>query len=213
MKIFIDTANIEEIRKAVQMGVIDGVTTNPSLLAKEKGGFERIVKEILSLADGPVSLEVISKDADGMVEEAVKLSKLSKNVVVKIPMTAEGLKAVQKLNPKGVKTNVTLVFSANQALLAAKSGATYVSIFIGRLDDIGHDGMQVVRDSVAIFKMHNFASEIIVASIRHPLHVIEAAKSGAQVATIPFAVIEKMMQHPLTDIGLERFLSDWRKVK
>jgi transaldolase len=213
MKIFIDTANIEEIRKAVQMGVIDGVTTNPSLLAKEKGGFERIVKEILSLADGPVSLEVISKDADGMVEEAVKLSKLSKNVVVKIPMTAEGLKAVQKLNSKGVKTNVTLVFSANQALLAAKSGATYVSIFIGRLDDIGHDGMQVVRDSVAIFKMHNFASEIIVASIRHPLHVIEAAKSGAQVATIPFAVIEKMMQHPLTDIGLERFLSDWRKVK
>ena len=213
MKIFIDTANIEEIRKAVQMGVIDGVTTNPSLLAKEKGGFERIVKEILSLADGPVSLEVISKDADGMVEEAVKLSKLSKNVVVKIPMTAEGLKAVQKLNPKGVKTNVTLVFSANQALLAAKSGATYVSIFIGRLDDIGHDGMQVVRDSVAIFKMHNFASEIIVASIRHPLHVIEAAKSGAQAATIPFAVIEKMMQHPLTDIGLERFLSDWRKVK
>lgn len=213
MKIFIDTANVEEIRKAVQMGVIDGVTTNPSLLAKEKRGFEETVREILSLVDGPVSLEVISKDAEGMVREAVRLSKLSKNVVVKIPMTAEGLKAVQRLGPRNVKTNVTLVFSANQALLAAKSGATYVSIFIGRLDDIGHDGMQVVRDSVAIFKTHNFASEIIVASIRHPLHVIEAAKSGAQVATIPFAVIEKMMQHPLTDIGLERFLSDWRKMK
>ncbi len=213
MKIFIDTANIEEIKKANEWGVIDGVTTNPTLVAKEGKDFKSLINEILGIVDGPISVEVISTDSKGMVKEAVEMSKWSKNVVVKIPMIPEGLKAVKILNENGVKTNVTLVFSVNQALLAAKAGATYVSPFIGRLDDIGHEGMQIVRDLVNIYKLYEFETEIIVASIRHPLHVIESAKAGANVATIPFGVIEKMFKHPLTDIGLEKFLEDWKKLE
>ena len=213
MKIFIDTANIEEIKKANDWGVIDGVTTNPSLVAKEGREFKELIREIVNIVNGPISVEVISTSAEGMVKEAVELSKWSQNIVVKIPMIPEGLKAVKILSAKGIKTNVTLVFSGNQALLAAKAGATYVSPFIGRLDDIGHDGMQIVRDMVEVFNTYNFKTEVIVASIRHPLHVIEAAKAGAHVATVPFKVIEKMFKHPLTDIGLERFLEDWKKVK
>jgi len=212
MKIFIDTANIDEIRKANDWGVIDGVTTNPSLVAKEGRGFDEVVREIISLIDGPISLEVIILQSDEMIKEAIEMSGWSKNVVIKIPMTPEGLKAVKILNTKKIKTNATLVFSANQGILAAKAGATYVSPFIGRLDDIGHDGMQVVRDMVTIFNIYHFKTEIIVASIRHPLHVIEAAKAGAHVVTIPFNVIEKMFSHPLTDAGLAKFLSDWKKV-
>jgi transaldolase len=199
MKIFIDTANLDEIRKANEWGIIDGVTTNPTLVAKENKDFKEIVQEIIRIVDGPISVEVISTDAEGMIKEAVEMSEWSQNIVVKIPMIPEGLKAVKILNTRNIKTNVTLVFSVNQALLAAKAGATYVSPFIGRLDDIGHDGMQIVRDMVGIFNCYNFKTEIIVASIRHPLHVIEAAKTGAHVATIPFSVIEKMFDHPLTD--------------
>ena len=212
MKIFIDTANIDEIRKANDWGVIDGVTTNPSLVAKERRGFDEVVREIISIIDGPISLEVISLQSDGMIKEAIEMSGWSKNVVIKIPMTPEGLKAVKILNAKNIKTNVTLVFSVNQAILAAKSGATYVSPFIGRLDDIGQEGMQIVRDMVTIFNIYHYKTEIIVASVRHPLHVIEAAKAGAHVATIPYNVIEKMFSHPLTDAGLEKFLNDWKKV-
>lgn len=212
MKIFIDTANLDEIRKANEWGIIDGVTTNPTLVAKENKDFKEIVQEIIRIVDGPISVEVISTDAEGMIKEAVEMSEWSQNIVVKIPMIPEGLKAVKILNTRNIKTNVTLVFSVNQALLAAKAGATYVSPFIGRLDDIGHDGMQIVRDMVGIFNCYNFKTEIIVASIRHPLHVIEAAKTGAHVATIPFSVIEKMFDHPLTDIGLKNFLKDWKKV-
>lgn len=213
MKIFIDTANIEEIRTANEWGVIDGVTTNPTLVAKEGKDFKALINEILGIVDGPISVEVISTDSEGMVKEALDMSKWSENIVVKIPMIPEGLKAVKTLNESGVKTNVTLVFSVNQAILAAKAGATYVSPFIGRLDDIGHDGMQIIRDMVLIYKLYDFKTEIIVASIRHPLHVIESAKTGAHAATIPFGVIEKMLKHPLTDIGLEKFLKDWGKVK
>jgi len=212
MKIFIDTANIDEIRKANDWGVIDGVTTNPSLVAKEGRGFDAVVREIIIIIDGPISLEVISLQSEEMVKEAIEMSGWSKNVVIKIPMIPEGLKAVKILNAKNIKTNVTLVFSVNQAILAAKAGATYVSPFIGRLDDIGHDGMQIVRDMVTIFAIYHFKTEIIVASVRHPLHVIEAAKAGAHVATIPFNVIEKMFTHPLTDAGLSKFMSDWKKV-
>ncbi len=212
MKIFIDTANLDEIRKANEWGVIDGVTTNPSLVAKENRDFREMVRKIVGVVNGPISLEVISTDAEGMVKEAVHLSKLSHNIVVKIPMIPEGLKAVKILNGRNVKTNVTLIFSVNQALLAAKAGATYVSLFIGRLDDIGHEGMQIVRDMVKIFTFYNFKTEVIVASIRHPMHVIEAAQAGAHIATVPFDVIEKMFKHPLTDAGLERFLKDWEKV-
>jgi len=212
MKIFIDTANIEEIRTANEWGVIDGVTTNPTLVAKEGKDFKSIVNQILSIVDGPISVEVISTDSKGMVKEALDMAKWSKNIVIKIPMIPEGLKAVKILNEKGIKTNVTLVFSVNQAILAAKAGATYVSPFIGRLDDIGHDGMQIIKDLVEIYKKYGFKTEIIVASVRHPLHVIESAKIGAHVATIPYGVIEKMFKHPLTDIGLEKFLKDWKKV-
>lgn len=212
MKIFIDTANIDEIRTANEWGVIDGVTTNPTLVAKEGKDFKSTVNQILSIVDGPISVEVISTDSKGMVKEALDMAKWSKNIIIKIPMIPEGLKAVKILNEKGVKTNVTLVFSVNQAILAAKAGATYVSPFIGRLDDIGHDGMQIIRDMVQIYKLYDFKTEIIVASVRHPLHVIESAKIGAHVATIPYSVIEKMFKHPLTDIGLEKFLKDWKKV-
>lgn len=213
MKIFIDTANIDEIKKANEWGIIDGVTTNPTLVAREGKDFKTLIDEILSMVDGPISVEVISTDAEGMVKEALETSQWSKNVVVKVPMIPEGLKAVKILNDKGIKTNTTLIFSVNQAILAAKAGATYVSPFIGRLDDLGQDGMQIVRDLVKIFNIYNFKTEVIVASIRHPLHVIEAAEAGAHVATIPFGVIEKMFKHPLTDIGLESFLNDWKKVK
>jgi len=212
MKIFIDTANIEEIKAANEWGIIDGVTTNPTLVAKEGKDFKSMVNQILSIVDGPISVEVISTDSEGKVKEALVMSKWSKNIVIKIPMIPDGLKVVKILNEKGIKTNVTLVFSVNQALLAAKAGATYVSPFIGRLDDIGHDGMQIIRDMVQIYKLYDFKTEIIVASVRHPLHVIESAKIGAHVATIPYSVIEKMFKHPLTDIGLEKFLNDWKKV-
>lgn len=213
MKFFIDTANVREIKDAKELGIVDGVTTNPSLIAKEGRPFSDIIKDITSIVDGPISVEAVSLKKDDMVEEARELAKLGENIVIKIPMTKDGIKATRVLSKEGIKTNVTLVFSANQALLAAKVGATYVSPFIGRLDDAGHDGIQVVRDAVEIFNNYDLSTEVIVASIRHPLHVIEAGKTGAQVSTIPFNVIEKMFKHPLTDAGLKKFLEDWKDVK
>lgn len=213
MKFFIDTANVEEIKKGLEMGLVDGVTTNPTLIAKEKREPESLMREIVSLVPGPVSLEALSKDADGMVEEAERLSSFGANVVVKIPMTEEGIKAVKRLTDKGVKTNVTLIFHPLQALIAAKSGATYVSPFIGRLDDISTRGMDLVKDILAIFRNYGFKTEVIVASIRHPLHVLEAGLLGAHVATIPFHVLIQLMRHPMTDVGLERFLKDWESLK
>lgn len=212
MKFFIDTANISEIRKAWEVGVIDGVTTNPSLMSKEERNPEELLREICSIVDGPVSAEAVSLKSEEMVREAEALSKIHKNIVVKIPMTEEGLKAVKKLSAAGIKTNVTLVFSSAQALLAAKAGATYVSPFVGRLDDIGHAGMNLINEMMDIFDNYMFDAQIIVASIRNPLHVIEAAKMGAHVATIPYSVITQLIKHPLTDIGIERFLKDWEKV-
>ena len=211
MKFFLDTANLDEIKKAVAWGIIDGVTTNPTLVAKEKKDFKGLLLEILKIIDGPVSVEAVSPDAAGMVKEAEEFSKWSPNVVVKIPMTPEGIKAVKVLAGKGIKTNVTLVFSSNQALLAAKAGATYVSPFIGRLDDAGHEGMQVVMEIMEIYNNYAFDTEVIVASIRHPLHVTEAARCGADIATIPYAVLEKLFAHPLTDKGLEIFNRDWER--
>jgi len=211
MKIFIDTANIDEIKTANEWGIIDGVTTNPTLVAREGKDFRTLIEVILGIVDGPISVEVISTDAEGMVREALETSQWSENVVVKVPMIPEGLKAIKILSDKGIKTNATLIFSVNQAHLAAKAGATYVSPFIGRLDDIGQDGMQMVRDLVGIYNLYDIKTEIIVASIRSPMHVMESAKAGAHVATIPFGVIEKMFKHPLTDSGLECFLSDWKK--
>jgi transaldolase len=214
MKFFIDTANLEEIKKAESYGVIDGVTTNPSLVAKEGDiDFQTRIKEICDIVDGPVSAEVVALEADKMIEEARELAEIASNVVVKIPMTMEGLKAVKTLSEEGINTNVTLVFSANQALLAAKAGATYVSPFIGRLDDRAANGMDLVREIVQIFDNYGMDTEIISASIRHPMHVKEAALAGADIATIPFGVIEKLSQHPLTDIGIERFLDDWNKTQ
>jgi len=212
MKIFIDTANLEHIREVNSWGILDGVTTNPTLVAKEDRDFGDIIREICSIVDGDVSAEAVSMDADGMVKEARELSKMHKNVVVKIPMTSEGLKAVKVLSGEGIRTNVTLVFSPNQALLAAKAGATYVSPFVGRLDDINHSGMDLVRDIVAIFDVHGYDAQVIAASIRHPLHVTEAALAGAHVATIPYDVLKKMLRHNLTDEGIQRFLKDWEKV-
>lgn len=212
MKIFIDTANTEEIRKANDLGVICGVTTNPSLISKEGRDFKTVIDEIVNIVDGPVSAEVISLDADGMVDEAVPLAEMNKNIVIKIPMTAEGLKAVKRLSAMGIKTNVTLIFSAAQALLAARAGASYVSPFLGRLDDINCDGLTLIEDIVTIFDRHKIDTEIIAASIRHPMHVTEAAKLGAHIATIPYKVIEQMIKHPLTDIGIEKFLNDWNKL-
>jgi transaldolase len=213
MKIFIDTANIDHIREANSWGVIDGVTTNPTLIAREKRSFKELVREICAVVDGPISTEVISENSDGMIEEARELAKIHKNIVIKIPMTKEGLKATKRLTKEGIKVNVTLVFSANQALMAAKAGATYVSPFIGRLDDIGHVGMDLVREIVAIFDSYaDLKTKVIVASIRHPLHVIDAAIVGAHVATVPYNVLEKMLKHSLTDIGIQRFLDDWKKV-
>jgi transaldolase len=212
MKIFIDTANINEIREAYSWGVIDGVTTNPSLIAKEGKDFRKVIEEICSIVDGPISAEAVSMDAEGMIKEARELSKIHKNIVVKIPMTKEGLKAVKKVSSEKIKTNMTLIFSPNQALLAAKAGATYVSPFVGRLDDISHIGMDLVGQIVEIFDNYAFETEVIVASIRNPLHVVEAAMMGAHVATIPFNVLEQMLKHPLTDIGIKKFLEDWVKV-
>ena len=212
MKIFLDTANVEQIREAASWGIIDGVTTNPSLIAKEGRDFKEVVREICEIVDGPISAEVISLDADGMVEEARELAKIHKNIVIKIPMTVEGLKAVKRLSAEGIKTNVTLVFSANQALLAMKAGATYVSPFVGRLDDIGHVGMDLVAQIMDIIDNYGFETEVIVASVRHPTHVLEAALLGAHIATVPYAVLEKMAKHPKTDEGIERFLKDWEKV-
>lgn len=209
MKLFIDTANINEVKEINEWGVISGVTTNPSLIAKEGKDFKEVVKEIAHIIDGPISAEVISLDKDGMLQEARELAKIHPNIVIKIPMTAEGLKAVKILSKEGIKTNVTLIFSANQALLAALAGASYVSPFIGRLDDISNDGMKIVEDIVQIFDFHNIKTEIIAASIRHPIHVLEAAKAGAHIVTIPYKVFLQMLNHPLTDIGIEKFLKDW----
>lgn len=212
MKFFIDSANIGEIREAVSLGMCDGVTTNPSLLAKEKRKFDEVVREILELVSGPVSLEVVSADAKGMIAEAKKLAKLSDNVVIKIPMSSEGLKTTKILNDAGIKVNETLIFSPLQALMAAKAGAAYVSPFVGRLDDISQYGMDIVEQTISIFDNYDFDTEIIVASVRHPLHVLDAALMGADIATIPFKVIEQLARHPLTDIGIKKFLDDWKKV-
>ena len=212
MKIFVDTADINEIREAQKLGVVDGVTTNPTLISKTGRSFDEVVKGICREVSGPVSLEAISLDSEGLVVEAKKLSKISKNVVVKIPMISEGLKAVKILSKENIKTNVTLVFSPLQALLAAKAGASYVSPFVGRLDDIGHVGMDVVNQTLEIYGNYGFETEVIVASIRSPIHVNDAALMGAHVATIPFKVIQQLSKHPLTDIGIDKFLKDWEKV-
>lgn len=212
MKFFIDTANLDEIRTADEWGLIDGVTTNPTLIAKEKCDFKTRISEICSLIDGPVNAEVVSLDAAGMVSEGTELAKIHKNIVVKAPMTLEGLKAVKKLSAEGIKTNVTLVFSPVQALMAAKAGATYVSPFVGRLDDISQNGMDIIAHILEIYFNYGFDTEIIAASIRHPVHVLESARMGAHVATIPFKVLEQLSKHPLTDIGIDRFLKDWEKV-
>ncbi len=212
MKIFIDTANLEEIKKAWELGLIDGVTTNPSLLSKEGRDPISLLEEICKIVDGPVSAEAVSLNFDDMVAEAMELSKIASNIVIKIPMTEDGLLAVRKLAQDGIRTNVTLIFSPTQALLAAKAGATYVSPFVGRLDDIGPSGMNLVEDIQIIFENYSFRTEIIVASIRNPLHVLEAAKIGADIATIPYSVIKQLIKHPLTDIGIEKFLKDWEKL-
>jgi transaldolase len=212
MKIFIDTANIDEIREANSLGIIDGVTTNPSLIAKEGRNFIAVIKEICSIVDGPISAEAVSSKADDIVKEAIDLSKIHKNIVVKIPIMPEGLKATKVLSKSGVNTNLTLCFSPAQALLAAKAGAAYVSPFIGRLDDIGQVGMDLVRDIKTIFTNYNFKTQVIVASIRNPIHVLEAARIGADIATIPYNVLMGLVKHPLTDIGIERFLKDWQNV-
>jgi transaldolase len=213
MEFYIDTAEIEAIKKYWDMGVIDGVTTNPTLIARSGRVFSEVVAEIANIVEGPISIEAVSDTAEDLVKESMKLAEYGDHIVIKIPMTAEGLKATKDLTKLGVKTNVTLVFSASQALLAAKAGASYVSIFVGRLDDRGHDGMDVVWESSQIFQNYELPSKIITASIRHPRHVIEAAKAGSQVATIPPAILDKMITHPLTDDGLERFAKDWASVK
>ncbi|WP_136796043.1 MULTISPECIES: fructose-6-phosphate aldolase [Desulfosediminicola] len=211
MKFFIDTANIDEIKKGVEMGMVDGVTTNPSLIAKESKPFEEIIKEICSVVDGPVSAEVVSLDAPGMVAEAKELAKIGDNIVIKVPMIIEGIKAVKQLTAEGIKTNVTLVFSCAQALLAAKAGASFVSPFVGRLDDIGAPGMELIGDIATMYDNYGYTSEIIVASVRSPQHVVDSALIGADIATIPLKVIEQLAKHPLTDKGMEQFLADWEK--
>ena len=212
MKIFLDTANIESIKRYNDMGAVDGVTTNPTLLSKEKGHPAEIMREITKLIKGPVNLEVVGTETDGMIEEAHRLAKFGPNVIVKIPMIPEGLKAVRQLREEGIKTNVTLIFSSNQALLAAKAGASYVSPFIGRIDDIGHDGMEIIKEIVQIFANYKFDTEVLVASVRHPVHVVDAAKIGAHIVTLPPEILGKMMLHPLTEKGLNSFLSDWEKI-
>ncbi len=213
MQFFIDTANIDEIKEANSMGMVDGVTTNPSLIAKENGDFISIITQICKIIKGPVSAEVISLDSEGMVKEARELAKISDNIVVKIPMTIDGLKATQKLSQEGIKTNVTLIFSPLQALMAAKAGATYVSPFIGRLDDLSQEGMVVVEQIVEIFQNYGYETQVIVASIRNPLHVLDSALLGADVATIPFNVLSKLAAHPMTDKGIKAFLNDWQNAQ
>ena len=213
MKIFLDTANIDEIRQAASLGVLDGVTTNPSLVAKESGEFRDMLREICSIVDGPVSAEVVAIDTEGMLREGRDLARIHQNIVVKIPMLPAGLRAIHQLRKEGIRTNCTLIFTPNQALLAAKAGAAMVSPFIGRLDDVSATGMDVIRDISAIFSNYDFETEILTASVRHPLHVIEAALAGSDIATMPYKVLEQMCKHPLTDVGLERFLADWEKVK
>ena len=213
MKIFLDTANLESIRKFNDMGLLDGITTNPSLMSKEKGNPKDAMAEITDIIKGDVSLEVLSTEYSGMVDEGRRLREYGENVVVKVPMTPDGLKACKALSAEGIPVNVTLVFSPNQALLAAKSGAKYVSPFIGRLDDIGQDGMHLIKEIKEIFSNYDFGTQILVASVRHPMHVVEAAKIGADIVTLPPAVLDKMLQHPLTKIGLENFLKDWEKLK
>lgn len=212
MKIFIDSANIEEIKEAKRLGLVDGVTTNPSLIAKEGRDFRKVIDEICSTIDGPISVEAVSTESEALIREAEEISKIHHNIVVKIPLTWEGLKATKYLSGKGIKVNITLIFSPVQALLAAKAGAFYVSPFVGRLDDVSHCGMELVQQILTIYDNYNFATEIIVASIRNPLHVKEAALMGADIATIPFAVLKQLVKHPLTDVGIERFLTDWKKV-
>jgi len=212
MKFFIDTANIAQIKEAASYGLLDGVTTNPSLVAKEGKNFNELLIEICKLVDGPISAEVVSTDYDGMMKEARELKKIHKNIVIKVPLIKEGLKAVKSLAEEDIKTNVTLCFSASQALLAAKAGASYISPFVGRLDDISANGMDLIKQIVQIYKNYDYKTEILVASIRHPLHLVDAAMMGAHVATMPFEVIEKLFKHPLTDLGLEKFLSDWKKL-
>lgn len=212
MKFFIDTGNIDEIREGLALGMVDGVTTNPTLVAKEHKDFDTVVREILEIVDGPVSLEVVSLDAEGMVKEGRELAKLAENVVVKVPMLTEGLKATKILYEEGIKVNQTLIFSPIQALMAAKAGAAYVSPFVGRLDDVSHIGMDIVEQIVTIFSNYDFDCEVLVASIRNPLHVLDAALMGADVATIPFKVLTQLAKHPLTDIGIDKFLADWENV-
>jgi transaldolase len=212
MKFFIDTANIAQIKEAAAMGLLDGVTTNPSLVAKEGKNFLELLNEIIAIVDGPISAEVVSTDYEGILKEADELSKIHKNIVIKVPLIKEGIKAVKTLSGKGIKTNVTLCFSPTQALLAAKAGATYISPFVGRLDDISTNGMELIRQIVTIYKNYGYTTEVLVASVRHPLHVVDAAMMGAHVCTMPFDVIDKLFKHPLTDIGLDKFLSDWKKL-
>jgi transaldolase len=212
MQFFIDTADIGEIRKSLALGMCDGVTTNPSLVAKTGRAFADVLREIVQLVPGPISAEVTATDAEGMMNEARQLARFGPQVVIKIPLIVEGLRAVKALTQEGIKTNVTLCFSPVQALLAAKAGATYVSPFVGRLDDVSHDGMQLIADILQIYRHYGFETKVLVASVRHPIHVLEAAKMGAHVATIPYAVIEQLAKHPLTDIGLKKFLADWEKV-
>ena len=213
MKFFIDTANFKQIREAEAMGILDGVTTNPSLIAKENGDFKEILTEITKIVDGPISGEVVALDYDGMMKEAEELASIHENIVVKIPLIKEGIKAVKSLSSMGIKTNVTLCFSPAQAILAAKAGATYISPFVGRLDDISHVGMDLVEQIAQIYSNYGYETEIIVASIRNPLHILEAGLIGADIVTVPFNVIEQLFKHPLTDIGIEKFLSDWNKQK
>lgn len=213
MKIFLDTANVDSIQKYIQMGIVDGITTNPTLLSKEKGNPINTMRKIVEIVQGPVSLEIVATTFDKMMEESLKLAKYGENVVVKVPMTVDGLKVVKALTEKGIKTNITLIFSANQALLAAKAGATYVSPFIGRLDDIGSEGLNLVSEIIQIFVGYEYSTQVLVASIRHPLHVIESAKMGADVVTLPPEILDKMIKHPLSDKGLDLFLSDWKKLE
>ena len=212
MKFFIDTANLNEIREAASLGLLDGVTTNPSLVSREGMNFRELLNEIIKIVDGPISAEVVSTDYEGILKEAHELAAIHKNIVVKVPLIREGIKAVKSLSDEGIKTNVTLCFSASQALLAAKAGATYISPFVGRLDDISHVGMELIDQILRIYRNYNYKTEVLVASIRHPLHVVEAALMGADVCTMPFDVIKKLFNHPLTDIGLEKFLADWKKL-
>jgi transaldolase len=211
MRFFIDTANVAEIREAASLGVLDGVTTNPSLVAKEGKDFRALLEEICAIVDGPISAEVVATDLDGMLKEGRDLAKIHKNIVIKLPLIKDGLRAAKVFSDEGIRTNVTLCFSPNQALMAAKAGATYVSPFIGRLDDISHSGMDLIQQIVTIYRNYGFPTQVLVASVRHPMHVVEAAMIGADVCTIPFKVIEQLIQHPLTTIGLEKFLADWNK--